>query len=221
MEECGVILVDGTEVEYPNLSKLSREFILDPQAWVDHGDKIVGIFHTHPDGEPFLSAADRKCQVKTGLDWVLYTGGQRKTFKPVPHLLGRKFIYGTQDCYSLLVDAYHLTGIHVPSHPRGSLEADMDEEKILKHIPHSFEKAGDLEDVEVGDIIVTAISGKACHMAIYIGGGRVLHHESNKLSAREFLSDAWFRRVHSVWRHPEWKPECYLAWEEEFLNGDS
>lgn len=219
MEKCGIILKDGSEVEYPNLSRDPKEFVLDPKAWIENDENIVAIFHTHPDGQPFLSSADRKSQLNTGLDWVLYTRGERKVFKPVPKLLGRSFSYGTQDCYSLMIEAYHLAGIEVPNYGRVSLEADLQSERILKFIPLHFERVGDLEDVQVGDVIVTAISGKACHMAIYLGEGKVLHHEVNKLSLRERLSDSWFRRVHSVWRHPEWNTESIQALEEDFANG--
>ena len=216
MERCGVVLKDGTEVEYANLSEESNEFVLDSQAWVDHDDDIVAIFHTHPNGEPFLSTADRVSQIQTGLPWVLYTGGERKVFQPVARLLGRDFVYGPTDCYALVKDAYHLAGIELPEIVRGDIDDDAKLERIPAGMEEHFFKISDIDFVEVGDVIVTALGGKASHMAIYIGEGRVLHHQYNQMSLRENLSEGWLKRIHSIWRHPDWKTECFEALEQDF-----
>nr|WP_284676055.1 Mov34/MPN/PAD-1 family protein [Neisseria subflava] len=33
--------------------------------------KIIAVVHSHPNGEPFLSGADRQMQIQTGLPWIL------------------------------------------------------------------------------------------------------------------------------------------------------
>lgn len=217
MEKCGVILSDGTEVEYENLSQQADTFILDPQAWIDHDGDIVAVFHTHPDGEPFLSSTDRNSQLKTGLPWVLYTRGERKVFNPVPKLLGREFNYGTQDCYSLVSDAYHLAGIQLPDLGRNGLEQDSNDERILKFIGDHFNRVMEINELSVGDVIVTSLGGKANHMSLYLGGNQILHHAYGQISLRCYLSDAWVRRIHSVWRHPEWTTESIKALEQDFI----
>ena len=216
MERCGVVLKDGTEVEYGNLSAESNEFVLDSQAWVDHDDDIVAIFHTHPNGEPFLSTADRISQIQTGLPWVLYTQGKRKVFDPVPRLLGREFSYGTADCYALVKDSYHLAGIELPVLGRGDIDDDASQERITEELVKVFSKVRDISEAQIGDVVVTALGGKASHMAIYIGEGRILHHAYNQMSLRERLSEGWLKRIHSIWRHPDWKTECFEALEQDF-----
>lgn len=216
MERCGVVLKDGTEVEYGNLSAESNEFVLDSQAWVDHDDDIVAIFHTHPNGEPFLSTADRVSQVQSGLPWVLYTQGKRKVFDPVPRLLGREFSYGTADCYALVKDSYHLAGIELPVLERGDIDDDASQERITEELVKVFSKVRDISEAQIGDVVVTALGGKASHMAIYIGEGRILHHAYNQMSLRERLSEGWLKRIHSIWRHPDWKTECFEALEQDF-----
>ena len=221
MERCGVVLKDGTEVEYGNLSAESNEFVLDSQAWVDHDDDIVAIFHTHPNGEPFLSTADRVSQVQSGLPWVLYTQGKRKVFDPVPRLLGREFSYGTADCYALVKDSYHLAGIELPVLERGDIDDDASQERITEELVKVFSKVRDISEAQIGDVVVTALGGKASHMAIYIGEGRILHHAYNQMSLRERLSEGWLKRIHSIWRHPDWKTECFEALEQDFGDGNS
>lgn len=221
MERCGVVLKDGTEVECQNLSQVENTFVLDPQVWIDYDGKIVAIYHTHPDGEPFLSTADRVSQIQTGLTWVLYTQGKRKVFDPVPRLLGREFNYGQSDCYSLVKDAYHLAGIGLPVVERGNIDEDIVQDKIYAELLKTFNRVSDISKAKIGDVVVTALGGKASHMALYIGGGRFLHHAYNQMSLRERLSEGWLKRIHSIWRHPDWKPECIEALEQDFGDGNS
>ena len=220
MERCGVILTDGTEVECQNLSLVENTFVLDPQVWVDYDDEIVAIFHTHPKGEPFLSTEDRRSQLQSGLPWVLYTQGKRKVFDPVPRLLGREFNYGQSDCYSLVKDAYHLAGIDLPVVERGNIDEDIVQDKIYAELLKTFNRVSDISKAKVGDVVVTALGGKASHMAIYIGEGKFLHHAYNQMSLRERLSEGWLKRIHSIWRHPDWTEECIEALEQDFGDGN-
>ncbi len=221
MEKCGVVLKSGLEIEYPNLSTEMNEFILDPQVWLDFDEEIAAVFHTHPNGEPFLSTADRVSQVQLGLPWVLYTKGERKVFQPVPRLIGRDFKYGEADCYALVKDAYHLAGIELPVLQRGDIDDDAEQERITEELVKVFTRVDDISNAEIGDVVVTALGGKACHMAIYIGDGRFLHHAHNQMSLRERLSEGWLKRIHSIWRHPDWVEECYEALEQDFGDGNS
>lgn len=221
MERCGVVLNDGQEIEYTNLSLEPNTFILDAKAWIDHDDSIVAIFHTHPQGEPYLSTADRISQLQTKLPWVLYTNGERKVFEPVPRLVGRQFSYGQADCYTLVRDAYHLAGIDLPALARGDIDEDAKQERVTEELKKVFHKIDDISLAEVGDVVVTALGGHPSHMAIYIGGGRFLHHAWNQMSLRENLSEGWLKRIHSIWRHPDWKPECFEALEQDFGDGNS
>jgi cell wall-associated NlpC family hydrolase len=116
----------------------------------------------------------------------------------------------------LVKDAYHLAGIELPEIIRGDIDDDAKLERIPAGMEEHFFKISDIDFVEVGDVIVTALGGKASHMAIYIGEGRVLHHQYNQMSLRENLSEGWLKRIHSIWRHPDWKTECFEALEQDF-----
>lgn len=221
MEKCGVILKSGLEIEYPNLSSELNEFILDPQVWLDFDEEIVAIFHTHPNGEPFLSTADRVSQVQSGLPWVLYTADKRKVFQPVPRLIGREFKYGVTDCYALIKDAYHLAGIELPAYDRDDIDEDAKQERIMLEIEDVFYKVKDISELQIGDVVTTTLSGRATHMAMYVGGSKFLHHAYNRISLRENLSEGWLKRIHSIWRHTDWSSECYEALEQDFGDGNS
>ena len=142
-------------------------------------------------------------------------------FQPVARLLGRDFVYGPTDCYALVKDSYHLAGIELPVLERGDIDDDASQERITEELVKVFSKVRDISEAQIGDVIVTALGGKASHMAIYIGEGRVLHHQYNQMSLRENLSEGWLKRIHSIWRHPDWKTECFEALEQDFGDGNS
>lgn len=57
-------------------------------------------------------------QINSGLPWLLVCDEKIHRYEPVPPLLGRQFVHGVTDCYSLFRDAYHLTGINLPDFER-------------------------------------------------------------------------------------------------------
>ena len=88
-----------------------------------------------------------------------------------------------QDCYTLARDAYG----HMPDFVRGPGFW-----KIHDLFTEGLESAG-FERVEdgpqVGDALLLSIRGAGVpnHCAVYIGGGRVLHHLPGRLSREEDL----------------------------------
>ncbi len=95
-------------------------FRISPEDYLNarnRGD-IVALVHSHPDGKPCLSSADRTLQIQSGLDWWLVCDNRIHKFRCVPHLTGRQFEHGVTDCYTLFRDAYHLAGIDMPDFDR-------------------------------------------------------------------------------------------------------
>ena len=171
--------------------------------------EVCAIVHSHPQGEPWLSGADRQMQAANGLPWVLAVSGSLKVFAPVPHLRGRVFEYGRFDCYSLLVDAYHLAGIDLPLVQRGDIDDDAAQGRFLAMA--SAAGFARVRDLQPGDVVLTEFDGLASHVLLYLGSGEMLHHAFGQLSRRDGYGPYWQRHTHSIWRHRQWQPEMLQA----------
>ena len=194
-------------------------FEMNPKGWqaLAADGEIVAVVHSHPNGEPFLSGADRQMQIQTGLPWILTVGGRLKQFRCCPHLRGRVFEYGKADCGALIRDAFMLIGSDLPDHERGDIDDDAEYEYLRKH----FERVGFVrvsDDLRGGDVILTSYGGHANHAALYLGDGQILHHAYNQLSRREPFNQWWSERIDSVWRLPEFEPEMLQAVENDLLH---
>lgn len=194
-------------------------FEMNPKGWqaLAADGEIVAVVHSHPNGEPFLSGADRQMQIQTGLPWVLAVGGRLKQFRCCPHLRGRVFEYGKADCGALIRDAFMLMGFDLPDRKRGDIDDDAEHEYLRKH----FERVGFVrvsDGLLGGDVILTSYGGHANHAALYLGDGQILHHAYNQLSRREPFNQWWSERVHSVWRYPGFEPEMLQAVENDLLH---
>lgn len=194
-------------------------FEMNPKGWqaLAADGEIVAVVHSHPNGEPFLSGADRQMQIQTGLPWILAVGGRLKQFRCCPHLRGRVFEYGKADCGALIRDAFMLMGFDLPDHERGDIDDDAEYEYLRKH----FERVGFVrvsDGLRGGDVILTSYGGHANHAALYLGDGQILHHAYNQLSRREPFNQWWSERIDSVWRLPEFEPEMLQAVENDLLH---
>ena len=174
--------------------------------------EVVATVHSHPNGPPYLSEADRQLQVNSGLPWWLVCNGHIHRFRCVPPLLGRTFEHGVMDCGSLFIDAYHLAGIDVPNVER--------EDDWWLHGKNLY--LGNLEDAgfdpvlpreaRAGDVLLCCFgTSVANHAAIYCGDGMLLHHLPDQLSKRERYTDKWQRRTHSLWRHRAWQESAFTG----------
>lgn len=242
-EMCGLIVHDKNyqawRSEYPlaicrNIADNPQtEFEIASDEFLHYervGNPVVAIVHSHPNGEPFLSGADRQAQVASGLTWILavsgsttgthircqnqrfWTNGSLKLFYPVPHLRGREFIYDKSDCCRLIQDAYHLCGLDLPDCPRLGLDDDIAAQTLINYFNENqcFSKVSD--DIQAGDIILTQFGNSTPeHAILYLGNGEMLHHAHNHLSRIENYSNYWQKHTHSVWRHEKWQPEMMAA----------
>lgn len=201
-EICG-LMVDDTYYPAKNTARDKRNsFRVARKDWRKDATAIV---HSHPDGYRWLSTADRKQQVATGLPYHLVAGGEIYQYRCCPLLRGREFAYGSRDCFALIRDAYHLAGIELPDVPRGTIDDDSKQDRFKNELPTgSFFVVNDLQ---VGDVMLSNVGGHANHIGLYVGNNQVLHHPAGQLSRLEPIGEGWLRYVESIWRHPEWTDE--------------
>lgn len=206
--EAGGVIQAGFFTPLENISTDPENTFEFDLGDIDYSE-IEAVVHSHPDGIPFLSDADRKSQVASGLDWWLVVDGEIHKFKCVPLLRGRNFIYGQHDCATLIEDAMAICGIEIAHLERGTLDSDSEIGKLEDSMPKlRFNK---ISEYVPGCVVLTSSGEEANHAVLYIGDYQVLHHSQGGLSKRAFFGEAFMRRTHSIWLHKDWKPEMIEA----------
>mgnify|MGYP003111358455 FL=1 len=216
-EAVGLLLnIKGKERYFPcrNLSMTDHQcFILDPEDYVrcDNLGDIVGIFHSHPIDPPTPSQADKVSCERSGLPWYIVNPEteQWAYLEPTGYkapILGRQWVWGITDCWSLVRDWYKETkGIELrdwtrPTTPEEFLEDPMFERCAWRT---GFRQLREDEKLIDGDLLFMSIMGKGLnHVAIFIEGD-VLHHLTDRLSCREPYSEWLFKCTGGRYRYVE------------------
>ena len=204
-ESCGLlVVVKGKEKYWPcgNLAvNPEDQFILDPLDWVKAEDtgEIMAVIHSHPTTSPQPSEADKVACEKSSIKWWIVQPNLNQWVECDPcgykaPLIGRTWVWGVQDCWSLCRDWYQ--------EERGIIlkdwERPTDPDEFIKKpmFEGCFEDTGfrDLkedEDWVKGDLLLMSISSTGLnHIGVYLGQQTLLHHLQNRLSSRDLL-DEW------------------------------
>lgn len=223
-EACGFVVFDGCENHYLPCDNVAAdplrffEISTDDFLRAEEMGSIVAVVHSHPDhsggsGLPYLSTADRECQVQLNLPFWLVCGGKLQKFRPIVPLVGREFINNKQDCRNILLDAYMLAGLDLPDDVTYEFEwfkrANLYEENLLRfgfgRLPFgTAPQLGDVVLLQVGSLV-------ANHAGIYLGDQTMLHHSQGRLSARVPYDGFWLQHTHSIWRYSQWSQLNFTA----------
>ena len=198
-ESVGVlIIIKGKEQYYPcnNLSTYSQQcFILDPEDYVkaDALGEITAIVHSHPVTPPSPSQADKVSCEQSGLKWHIVnpkteTWGYCEPTGYKPPLIGRQWVWGVTDCWSLVRDYYkeqhniQLLDYQRPTTPQDFLDNPLFEQYAERT---GFRELNKDEKLQKGDVLLMSILHPTLnHVAIFLGDD-ILHHLADRLSTRE------------------------------------
>jgi len=198
-ESVGVLIViKGKEQYYPcnNLSTYSQQcFILDPEDYVkaDALGEITAIVHSHPVTPPSPSQADKVSCEQSGLKWHIVnpkteTWGYCEPTGYKPPLIGRQWVWGVTDCWSLVRDYYkeqhniQLLDYQRPVTPQDFLDNPLFEQYAERT---GFKELNKDEKLQKGDVLLMSILHPTLnHVAIFLGD-EILHHLADRLSTRE------------------------------------
>lgn len=208
-EMCGFLLCKENDLVFfpcENAAENPQEFFeISPEQQIQAESLgvIEAVIHSHPNGEPTLSLADRRLFSQTACDWLLVTGGQLKVFAKISPLIGREFEYGFIDCYTLFKDFYFLAGWDMAEFERQDGWWERGENLYLDNLDNQgFRRLNQNEDLQIGDIILIQVGADVPnHAAIYIGEQMILQHCMDRLSKRDPYDGYWLKHTHSVWRH--------------------
>ena len=198
-ESVGLLLnVKGKERYYPcnNLSMSSYQcFVLDPEDYVraDNMGEITAIIHSHPATPPTPSQADLVGCENSNLPWHIVNPKTEQWGYCEPNgykapLLGREWVWGVTDCWSLVRDWYREEKqIELKDYQRS-----MTPEEFLKNplfeeyaTQTGFRELEPNEALQKGDVLLMSILHPTLnHVAIFLGD-MVLHHLADRLSCRE------------------------------------
>ena len=206
-EAVGLLLnIRGKERYYPcrNLSMTSHQcFILDPEDYVkaDAKGDIVAIFHSHPITPPTPSQADKISCEDSNLPWYIVNPKTEQWSYTEPcgykaPILGRPWVWGITDCWSLVVDWYKREkNVELLDYKRPSTPEEFIKNPVFeKYLPsRGFKLLQPNEQLMNGDVLAMSILGNGLnHVAIFLNGD-VLHHLTDRLSCIEPYSE-WLQK---------------------------
>lgn len=226
-ESCGfIVLREGVETYVPCVNSNSdptNHFSIASADYIKHSDEseLIAVVHSHPDIPPYPSEADRVMCEATNVPWhivhvalddetKLPKADEIFTFTPDGYkapLVGRVFVHGVLDCFSLIKDFYkEELNIELPNYVREDQWWHKGHDLYRKN----YESAGFsvVPTIQKYDVILMQIRApQANHAGVYIDDGILLHHLSGRLSSRELYDGYYQEKTVLIFRH------------KDFLNG--
>ena len=213
-ECCGLVaVVKGRRRYFPcrNIADTPDEhFVLSGEdyAQVEDQGEIIAIVHSHPVTNPAPSDADRVACEKSGVPWFIVNpktegwGHCKPDGFELPYV-GREFVFGMVDCYSLVRDWYqrewHLSMADFDRRDRfwergENLYVEGYKSQGFRQVP--------FEELQYGDaILMQLFSELPNHAAIYLGDQQILHHVQGRLSSRDVFGGYYVKSTAMVLRH--------------------
>ena len=116
-------------------------------------------------------------------------------------LTGKEYVYGTQDCYTVIRDYYKLKGILLPDFERPE-DLDTADSIFLEQAELCGFYPVDFNLRKAGDMVVMKLRTRTpMHAAIYVGDDKILHQRTNSLSAVEPFGRYYRQSVAAVYRY--------------------
>jgi proteasome lid subunit RPN8/RPN11 len=210
-ESCGFVLSDGAVVSLANTAENTIEqFRIDPADYARLEPLgIRGVWHSHLELDAF-SATDQQVMRADVLPWAVYCLRTDRFHQcdplAVAPYVGRPFVYGIYDCYSLVRNYLAQEhDIHLPvwqRHTYGEWNernfTPFDEEfpKYAKRLPSHLP----LQDGDVVGMNLGSNSGHTDHIGIINSDRLLLHHLAEKESRVDVFGGIWQRQLRWVMR---------------------
>jgi proteasome lid subunit RPN8/RPN11 len=216
-ECCGLAVVIKGRLRYVRCRNRAPDgellFEIAPEDWAAAEDKgeIVAVCHSHVFAAPTPSMADLVGCEKSGLPWLIvnHPVGTHTVTMPSGYrapLVGRPFVHGVLDCYSLARDYYReALGLELPDFARQD-EWWLKGEDLYRQ---NFEACGfvrmgggDFTALKPHDgLLMQVASPVPNHAAVVTPEGTILQHSYGRLSSRDIYGGYWRAATTHVLRH--------------------
>ncbi|WP_321940062.1 C40 family peptidase [Paraburkholderia sp. J8-2] len=226
-ECCGFIVSTPQGQRYlpcHNRATNPREhFAIAAEDYADAEDigPLLAVVHSHPNARAIPSPADRAVCEKVGIPaWVIVSVGVEAdgrigvhdwhSFGPsgyVAPLIGRPFVHGVHDCYSIVRDWYaQERGITIPDFERSDRWWEQKGQSLYmdNYARAGFVDVGPHVEPEEGDVLLMTVlskHGEPNHAGVYVGGGRFIHHLYGRLSVQAIFGGMWAQCLTTILRH--------------------
>ncbi|WP_273071313.1 C40 family peptidase [Marinobacter sp.] len=216
-EACGLVAVyEGKEQYFPcnNIAQdKGDQFIIDPDDWIVIEDKaeIIAVVHSHPNHSSTASDADLASCEYLDLPFYIVTPETENWsyYEPSGYkkgLIGREWVWGIQDCWTLINDWYkEKKGINLRHWDRPKSPKDFSKKPLFEHgLPLTgFVQLETTVNLEEGDVLLmdTTNTGILNHVALYIGQQTILQHCIKKLSCRETYDQKYIQWTKKAYRY--------------------
>ena len=173
--------------------------------------EIECIYHSHTNDRDGFSPADIRACKQTNIPWLIYNVHSKNWKYADPRgdqpYVGREWLYGINDCYSLTRDFYRREfGIILDDFERGEDgEWSSDHWNMFgeNYVEQGFVDID--EPSQKGDILLMKIEAKwPNHFGVFTGKGiRICHHFANRRSEETSYGRYWRRYTAKILRHRE------------------
>lgn len=123
------------------------------------------------------------------------------------HLLGRTFIAGAQDCYSIIRDFYKDNfDILLRDYARPNNWIDLGFNLYYDNFHREGFELVDvrMDELQQGDLILMAFNSVyPSHASVYIGDGKLLHHLQSRLSSCDSFRGPFRNSMTGILRHKQ------------------
>lgn len=213
-EAVGFIVND----EYVGLENIADDpyshFRVKAELFIDL--KPQAILHTHPITKElgkwpaeWPSHNDMVHQIRSNVPWGIASTDGESISEIVwiddndrPDLIGREFIHGINDCYSIIRDYYkQVLNIELRNYPR---QVDWwDKGQDLYSENFESENFVEVQDPQIHDVALFRVRSPVInHAAVITGQNEILHHLFHRLSGRDRL-DKWTAQIVKYIRHKD------------------
>ncbi|MFA9261795.1 MAG: C40 family peptidase [Undibacterium sp.] len=231
-ESCGLVVsnkyVRCKNVAEDPLNDFQIETSISSKAQMS--GKLRGVFHSHPNGPYYPSMTDMKTQISMDIPWAIITLDEERISDPImwgdqlgiEPLVGREFMHGVTDCYSIIRDAFRMgreemkkqemsewpfPPIVLPEVARDDSWWKSDDDLYSTHFEKFGFKIVDLTDAKPGDVWLKSLGtrqtnpdGKLNHGGVLVSGDQILHHLPARTSGRA-PSGLWMRSADLIIRY--------------------
>ena len=226
--ECCGVIVNKEYIPCRNISDHKDQFEIHHEDLVKVEDlgEIQAYVHSHPNASARASEIDLIQIELHQKPWVIcaYPDVEFQMYEPCGYkapLVGRNYIHGMQDCYSIVRDFYERElGIKLIDFEREDAWWESKDNKSL--YLDGFGEAGFVEvsDMQYGDVLLCRVgrTEHVNHAVIWlgnqtelkseqtescVGSSIILHHPYGRKSVREVFGSQWQERVAKVVRYAQ------------------